>query len=100
MTAAERLDAIEARDPHEAWAESPDGGCLVCDECDGVDGHVGPHDCGHNPDPDRLIAALRAVLALADRWEHGALRWADPLPVPPYVALVRDAITVILDGAA
>lgn len=27
--------------------ESPDrdGGCTVCDECDGDEGHAGPHDC-------------------------------------------------------
>jgi hypothetical protein len=47
-----------------------------------------------------LVAALRAVLALADKWEHGATRWADPLPVPLEVEQVRTAIESALDGAA
>ncbi|GAB2457726.1 hypothetical protein [Xylanimonas ulmi] len=38
---------------------------------------------------DLLAATLAEVAALADRWEHGALRWADPLPVPPEVGQVR-----------
>ncbi|QTJ65002.1 hypothetical protein HYG77_04900 [Rhodococcus sp. ZPP] len=46
-----------------------------------------------------LIAELRDATeaiarahALADRWEHGALRWEDPLPVPPAVGQLRDAL--------
>ena len=35
---------------------------------------------------------IAAGLALADKWEHGALRWADPLPVPPEVGLIREAL--------
>lgn len=34
------------------------------------------------------------VAALADKWERGALRWADPLPVPPEVGLIREALGV------
>ncbi|MDV7244505.1 MULTISPECIES: hypothetical protein [Rhodococcus] len=44
---------------------------------------------------DKLAAAEAKVArahALADRWEHGALRWADPLPVPPAVGQLRDAL--------
>ena len=47
-----------------------------------------------------LVAALRAVLDLTGQWEHGATRWANPLPVPVEVAQVRDAITKALGGAA
>ncbi|RIJ76596.1 hypothetical protein D1871_11015 [Nakamurella silvestris] len=39
-----------------------------------------------------LEAVVARVSALADRWEHGALRWAEPLPVPPEVAQVRAAL--------
>ena len=41
--------------------------------------------------------ALRDVLALAAKWEQGATRWADPLPVPPEVEQVRAAIAAHLD---
>jgi anti-sigma factor RsiW len=44
----------------------------------------------------RQAEQITAVRALADKWEHGALRWANPLPVPPEVALIREA----LDGPA
>lgn len=33
---------------HVLTGAEPDGGCLVCDECDGNEGHDGPHDCGHD----------------------------------------------------
>jgi hypothetical protein len=39
-----------------------------------------------------LLAALEAVLALAAKHEHGALRWQDPLPVPEWIPQVRGAI--------
>lgn len=42
-----------------------------------------------------LRAAQQRVRDLADKWEHGALRWADPLPVPPELELILAA----LDGA-
>jgi hypothetical protein len=38
------------------------------------------------------LAALDAVLALATKREHGALRWQDPLPVPEWIPEVRAAI--------
>jgi hypothetical protein len=41
-----------------------------------------------------LAAKVERVAALADKWEHGALRWADPLPVPPEVGLIREALGV------
>jgi hypothetical protein len=44
----------------------------------------------------RLLDALDAVLELADKAEHGALRWADPLPVPEWVPRVREAISAKL----
>ena len=37
---------------------------------------------------------LAAARALADRAEHGATRWADPLPVPEWVGALR----AVLDG--
>lgn len=43
-------------------------------------------------------AKVDAGLALADRWEHGALRWQDPLAVPPHVGLVREALGGIQHG--
>lgn len=36
---------------------------------------------------------IEAALALADKHEHGALRWADPLPVPEWIPLIRAALT-------
>jgi len=36
-----------------------------------------------------LEAAVQGVSDLADAAEHGALRWADPLPVPEWVPRVR-----------
>jgi hypothetical protein len=45
-----------------------------------------------------LLAALEAVLALAAKHEHGALRWLDPLPVPEWIQQVRDTITTALGG--
>ena len=39
-----------------------------------------------------MAAKVERVAALADKWEHGALRWADPLPVPPEVGLIREAL--------
>lgn len=38
--------------------------------------------------------ALAAVSDLADRAENGALRWADPLPVPEWVEQVRTAVVL------
>lgn len=43
-------------------------------------------------DQVRLYDALEAVLKLADKGEHGATRWADPLPVPVWVHAVRRAV--------
>jgi hypothetical protein len=40
--------------------------------------------------------ALRAVLDLADRWEYGALRWTNPLPVPEEVHLIRREVAQAL----
>ena len=50
---------------------------------------------------DNLINALRRVLDLRDRHEHGALRWADPLPVPEWIADLDAALagTQTDDGA-
>lgn len=39
-----------------------------------------------------LVAALTAVLDLAAKHRHGALRWEDPLPVPEWVGLVESAV--------
>lgn len=47
----------------------------------------------------QLTAALRAALDLADEWERGATRWEQPLPVPPQVGQLRDAITAALSPA-
>lgn len=47
--------------------------------------------------PDLAAEVLRlreGIKALADKWEYGATRWADPLPVPPEV----DALRALLDG--
>jgi hypothetical protein len=61
-------------------------------------------DCGLDGDlctghaAGRLEAAVAAVLALADRAEHGAIRWEDPLPVPPWVGELRSAISAALLG--
>ena len=35
------------------------------------------------------LAAIQRVRELADKAEHGALRWEDPLPVPEWVGRVR-----------
>lgn len=40
----------------------------------------------------QLLARLDAVRAVCDAAEHQATRWADPLPVPDWVATVRAAI--------
>ena len=52
------------------------------------------------PEPEAatnaLDGAVSRVAALCDAAEREALRWADPLPVPEWVASVREA----LDGAA
>lgn len=40
----------------------------------------------------QLTDQRAAVLALADKAEHGATRWADPLPVPEWVHQVRLAL--------
>jgi len=45
-----------------------------------------------------LAAKVERVAALADKWEHGALRWADPLPVPPEVGLIREALAGMGEG--
>lgn len=37
-------------------------------------------------------ATVRRVRDLADRWEHGATRWADPLPIPVEVHQLRAAL--------
>lgn len=54
-------------------------------------GCPGGTECIHT-----AVAGLRAVLDLADRWEHGALRWTDPLPVPAEVHLIRRAVAETL----
>lgn len=36
------------------------------------------------------------MLDLADRWEHGALRWTDPLLVPEEVHLIRREVAKAL----
>jgi hypothetical protein len=41
---------------------------------------------------DRLQKREQAVRALCEKAEHGALRWADPLPVPEWVGKVRAAL--------
>lgn len=40
----------------------------------------------------RSATALERVLAIAGKAERQATRWADPLPVPEWVAQVRAAI--------
>lgn len=104
------------------WINLPqDDGVYIAGACD----HVGCHDypmdhpnvlrivedeavCGMSQEDAEFIAAsrtlvpameqaLRDVLALADKWEQGATRWADPLPVPPEVEQVRAAIAAHLD---
>lgn len=40
-----------------------------------------------------LEAVIQAVRDLADKAEHGATRWADPLPVPEWVDRVRAVLT-------
>lgn|ERR1017187_9298790 len=53
----------------------------------------------HWPCPSaRMAAALEAVMDLAAKHEHGALRWQDPLPVPEWIPLVREAISRALRG--
>jgi hypothetical protein len=47
-----------------------------------------------------LLDVAERVLAIADRAEHGALRWADPLPVPGWVAEIREAVSGALAGQA
>jgi hypothetical protein len=49
-------------------------------------------------DLQRLLAAVEGVLEEAARAEHGALRWADPLPVPEWVGHVRERIERALRG--
>ena len=44
----------------------------------------------------RAESAVEAVQALCSEHERGALRWADPLPVPPWISLVREAISAAL----
>jgi hypothetical protein len=44
----------------------------------------------------RLLAALERVLEVAAKHEHDALRWQDPLPVPPWIPELREAISAEL----
>ena len=46
----------------------------------------------------RLLGAVEAVLGFADHAEHGALRWADPLPVPDWVPEIREIVRARLLG--
>jgi hypothetical protein len=46
----------------------------------------------------RLLGAVEEVLSVAAKAEHGALRWADPLPVPEWVAQIREAVSGKLPG--
>ncbi len=41
---------------------------------------------------EQAEAAVARVRELADKWEAGALRWEDPLPVPKEVFLLREAL--------
>ena len=43
-------------------------------------------------DVDDLLAAIDAVEAVCAKHEHGATRWADPLPVPEWIKEIRTAI--------
>jgi hypothetical protein len=47
----------------------------------------------------RWGTALRAVIDEADKAEHGATRWADPLPVPEWVDTIRAAISTALEAS-
>ncbi|HET6916265.1 MAG TPA: hypothetical protein VFH56_09280, partial [Acidimicrobiales bacterium] len=48
---------------------------------------------------EAALADLRAkVEAVCARHEHGALRWAEPLPVPPWIAEVRAALAAAPSG--
>ena len=40
-----------------------------------------------------FVAAVEAVLAVAAKHEHGATRWADPLPVPTWIPELREAVS-------
>jgi len=48
------------------------------------------------PDQTTLAARLAAVAAMADRHEHGATRWQDPLDVPEWIGELR----AILNGGS
>jgi len=47
----------------------------------------------------RYQAAVRAVRQFADKHEHGALRWEDPLPVPEWIPPLRDVLAEHLGEA-
>ena len=47
---------------------------------------------GLMPRYERAVRALEAVLDEAAKAENGALRWADPLPVPSWVFTIRGAV--------
>ena len=89
-------------DDHWCWQVGPQGDpgddddesfvdCIREDELDASD--LAELIAASRTDVPCLVAALTAVLDLADRWERGATRWADPLPVPPEVEQLRAAIT-------
>jgi hypothetical protein len=45
----------------------------------------------------RLRAAVDAALAICDRHEHGATRWAEPLDIPEWIAEIRAALAPVAD---
>jgi len=88
------IDSIESGEHAVFVSEDSDelgwGGSRVAQ---GVTGTNAEFIAASRTDVPCLVAALTAVLDLADRWERGATRWADPLPVPPEVEQLRAAIT-------
>jgi hypothetical protein len=89
---------------HSLWSESADG--YVAEQLVSryAEADAAAIVAAHNALPELLRLAREryaleaAVLALADKWEHGATRWENPLPVPPEVAHLRSTVTAALSG--
>jgi hypothetical protein len=71
-----------------AWLSGYAGALAVSPESFDLEGLM--------PRFQRAVDALYRVLEVAGKHEHNALRWQDPLLVPPWVPEVREAISAAL----
>lgn len=83
-------------------AELDNAACAAGQQCCGIRSRVCDDRGGCPPcrELGRQRTAVATALAVAARAERGALRWADPLPVPRWVGEIRSAVAAVLDGRA